>query len=96
MDVSDDQSLEAGVEHHFAPEALNGPYKRIVKGVLNASSGKMKMSSPRVIADTVKKIVNAKDPKTRYLVGKMAKPLVRIRALFGDKAYDKVIMSQVK
>lgn len=49
-----------------------------------------------VIAKTVKKIVNAKNPKTRYLVGKMAKPLIFIRRWFGDKVYDKVIMSQVK
>lgn len=92
-----DTGFTAGVEHHFAPESMNGAYKRIVQGVLNsASSGSMKMSSPMVIAKTVKKIVNAKKPKTRYLVGKMAKPLVRIRNLFGDKIYDKVIMSQMK
>jgi hypothetical protein len=54
------------------------------------------MSSPMVIANTVKKIINAQRPKTRYLVGKMAKPLVKIRKLFGDKIYDKVIMSQMK
>ena len=92
-----DTGFAAGVEHHFAPEAKEGPYKRIVQGVLNsASSGSMKMSSPMVIANTVKKIVNTKNPKTRYLVGKMAKPLVRIRKLFGDKIYDKVIMNRVK
>jgi short-subunit dehydrogenase len=92
-----DTGFAAGVEHHFAPEALNGPYKRIVQGMLNsASSGSLKMSSPMVIANTVKKIINAKNPKTRYLVGKMAKPLVRIRKLFGDKVYDKTIMSQFK
>jgi hypothetical protein len=54
------------------------------------------MSSPMLIANTVKKIVNSKNPKTRYLVGAMAKPLVNIRKLFGDKIYDKVITSQIK
>lgn len=92
-----DTGFAAGVEHHFDPEAMKGPYKRIVEGVLNsASNGSMKMSSPMVIAKTVKKIVNAQKPKTRYLVGAMAKPLVRIRNMFGDKIYDKIIMSQVK
>ena len=65
--------------------------------MLNAAlSGSMKGSSPMVITNTVKKIVNAKKPKTRYLVGKMAKPLVRIRKMFGDNIYNKAIMSQVK
>jgi short-subunit dehydrogenase len=89
-----DTGFMSGVEHHLDPVYLNGPYKRIVQALSN--SGSMKMSSPMVIANTVKKIVNAKKPKTRYLVGAMAKPLVRIRKLFGDKIYDKVIMSQVK
>lgn len=91
-----DTGFAAGVEHHFAPEAMNGAYKRIVKAVLNASSGSLKMSSPIVIANAVKKIVSSKNPKTRYLVGSMAKPLIYIRKLFGDKIYDKIIMSQVK
>lgn len=91
-----DTGFAAGVEHHFAPEAMNGAYKRIVQAVLNASSGSMKMSPPTVIANTVRKIVNSKKPKTRYLVGSMAKPLVYIRRIFGDKLYDKIIMSQIK
>lgn len=56
----------------------------------------MKNSPPKVVADTVKKIVNSQKPKTRYLVGKMAKPPVYIRKLFGDRIYDKVVMSQAK
>ena len=60
------------------------------------ASGSMKGSDPMVIARTVKKIVNGKNPKTRYVVGKMAKPLIFIRRWFGDKVYDKAIMSRVK
>jgi hypothetical protein len=73
---------------------MNGPYKRVVRALSN--SGSIKMSSPMVIANTVKKIIKSKNPKTRYLVGKMAKPLVRIRKLFGDNVYDKLIMSQIE
>jgi NAD(P)-dependent dehydrogenase (short-subunit alcohol dehydrogenase family) len=74
-----DTGFATGVEHHFAPEAMNGPYKRIVQGVLNSAlNGSTKMSSPMVITNTVKKIINAKNPKTRYLVGAMAKPLQEI------------------
>lgn len=89
--------FSAGVQHHFPEESVNGPYKRIVQALLNAqASGSMKGSDPMVIARTVKKIVSAKNPKTRYVVGKMAKPLIFIRRWFGDKVYDKAIMSQVK
>ena len=89
--------FSAGVQHHFPPESINGPYKKIVQSLLNASSsGSMKGSDPKIISNTVIKIVNAKKPKTRYLVGKMAKPLVIIRNIFGDRVYDKVIMSQIK
>lgn len=85
------------VENNFPKETQEGPYKRIVTSLLNSTqNGSMKGSDPMVIAKTIKIIVDAKNPKTRYLVGRMAKPLVRIRRLFGDKGYDRVIMSQIK
>jgi len=40
--------------------------------------------------------VNNKCQKTRYLVGRMAKPLVGTRKMIGDRMYDKIIMSQIK
>ncbi|GAB3915144.1 oxidoreductase [Larkinella knui] len=48
-----------------------------------------------VIADTVSKIVTDNKPKTRYRVGRWAKPLVWLRTYLGDRAFDKIIMSQV-
>ena len=92
-----DTGFAAGVNDNFPKETQDGPYKRIVTGLLNSTTnGSMKGSNPKVIADTIKKIVNTKNPRTRYLVGKMAKPLVRMRRIFGDKGYDKIIMSQIK
>ena len=39
-----DTGFSAGVEHNFPPESMNGPYKKIVQAVFNASSnGSMKM-----------------------------------------------------
>ena len=56
----------AGVQHHFAPEAVNGPYHRMVKALLkSAESGGMKGSDPSVISKTVQKIIRAKKPKTQ-------------------------------
>lgn len=53
-------------------------------------------SQPTVIADAVSKIIKTKNPKTRYSVGKMAKPLIFLRNLVGDKMYDKIVTSQLK
>lgn len=52
-------------------------------------------SKPSVIAQTVSQIVAAARPKTRYRVGKWAKPMVWMRIYLGDRMFDKIIMSQV-
>lgn len=49
-----------------------------------------------VLGQTIAKAATDKRPKTRYVKGYMAKPAMTIRKWFGDKLYDKVIMSQVK
>lgn len=53
-------------------------------------------SSPSVISNLVSKAVKAKRPKTRYVAGKYAKPMMFIRKYFGDRIFDKAILSQVK
>lgn len=89
--------FSAELQKHFAPESKNGPYQRMVRALLQGvESGNIKGSNPSVISKTVQKIIKAKKPKTRYLVGAMAKPLVGIRNMFGDGIYDKVVLSQVK
>jgi 23S rRNA pseudoU1915 N3-methylase RlmH len=35
----------------------------------------------------------AKKPKTRYVAGKLARPLILMRKLLSDRIFDKVIMS---
>jgi short-subunit dehydrogenase len=49
-----------------------------------------------VIAELVKKGIEAKDPKTRYRGGYMASPALFLRKILSDKLMDKVIMSQLK
>lgn len=62
-----------------------------------AADGMMKnytgnqLSKPELIARTIGKAITVKKPKTRYLVGFMAKPMVFIKNVFGDRAYDKII-----
>lgn len=49
-----------------------------------------------ILGKTIAKAATDNKPKTRYVKGYMAKPAMAIRKWFGDKVYDKVIMSQVK
>ena len=54
------------------------------------------LSHPSVISNLVVKAINSRKPKTRYVAGKYAKPMMFIRKYFGDRIFDKVIMSQLK
>lgn len=49
-----------------------------------------------VITDLVVKAIRADRPKTRYVAGKFAKPLLFLRWLVSDRMFDRIIMSQVK
>lgn len=73
----------------------NGPYGKIAKSLIKGTRN-IKGSSPKVIAKTIQKIISTKKPKTRYLVGKFAKLFVFIRKWFGDRAFDNIVMSQIK
>lgn len=53
-------------------------------------------SPPELIANTISIAISSPSPKTRYLVGKLAKPLVFARRWFGDRLFDKAVMSQLK
>ncbi len=46
---------------------------------------------PQVVADAVLKAVTAKHPKTRYVMGGGARPLLLLRKLLPDKAFDWVM-----
>lgn len=77
----------------------NGPYKKLVDGMKAAMEMYEKpggASPTSVITNTIVKIVNSEKPKTRYRVGKWAKPMVWMRIYMGDKFFDKTIMSRMK
>lgn len=48
-------------------------------------------TAPEVLAKEFVKAVNSKYPKTRYVKGMMARPLMFLRRWFGDRVYDFVI-----
>ena len=96
--------LEPGIINTEFSAVLTGPmenysgkgeYSKIVNSIIKSTSS-IKMSPPSVISNTVSKIVNTVNPKTRYRVGAWAKPMVWIRVYLGDRLFDRLIMSQIK
>lgn len=87
--------LEKLVEKHGS-----GPYEKLVHAMNSAteeSYSKSNSGSPSsVISQTITIIINAKNPKKRYVVWKLAKPMIFLRKWFGDTIYEKVLMSIVK
>lgn len=51
-------------------------------------ASRKRQSSPELIADTIAKAVTAHRPKTRYAVGFGAKPMILLRRLLSDRAFD--------
>jgi len=76
-----------------------GPYAKMAKSV-RASTDEMyskgQGTPPQAIAKVISKAVKVKKPKTRYVKGKFAKPMMFIRKWFGDRVFDKIVLSQVK
>lgn len=58
-------------------------------GMIKNYSGNL--TKPEKIAKTIRKAVTKKRPRTRYLTGFMAKPMVLTHKIFGDRVYDWVI-----
>ena len=76
-----------------------GAYKGLVNKLadgLKESYEKVGGSNPEVITQLVLKAVRARKPRTRYVAGKFAKPMMFIRKWLGDRVYDKAVMSMVK
>jgi NAD(P)-dependent dehydrogenase (short-subunit alcohol dehydrogenase family) len=67
-----------------------GPYRRQAEDMAKSMDSE-RSSPPSVVADAVAKAVTARRPRTRYLVGFAARPLVTLRRLLPDRAFDAVI-----
>lgn len=62
-------------------------YARALEQTYQGSS----LSSPSLIARTIYQAISAKIPKTRYLVGFMARPMLYAKRLLGDRLFDTII-----
>jgi len=70
---------------HTAYAEQTARHLRLFRGGLKSSA------SPQVVADAILKAVQAKDPKTRYVMGGGAKPILALRKLLPDKGFDLVM-----
>ncbi len=73
----------------------SGPYANIANSLAKVTNDSMNggASDPQVITNLILKAIRARKPKTRYVAGQYAKPMMFIRKWFGDRVYDKMIMS---
>lgn len=77
----------------------SGAYAKLTQAVAKATQQAYdngRGTDPAVIADVVSQAVRAKKPRTRYVAGKYAKPMILIRTWLGDRMFDRVIMSQMR
>jgi NAD(P)-dependent dehydrogenase (short-subunit alcohol dehydrogenase family) len=76
-----------------------GPYAKQTQAVAKSTKdayGHGRGTDPSVIADVVSKALKEAKPRTRYVAGKYALPMIKIREWFGDRMFDRVIMSQMR
>ena len=75
----------------------NGPYADMVNKVIKSmDKNKDKLTPADVLGEEIAKAATETNPKTRYLKGYLAKPLVRLRSWVSDRIFDKMILSQLK
>lgn len=74
----------------------SGHYAEMVKSLVKATESTYSsrfVSGPEVIAKLVVKAVHARRPKTRYVGGYMAKPVMFLRRWLSDRMFDKMVTS---
>ncbi|MEN2470437.1 oxidoreductase [Burkholderia sp. GS2Y] len=83
----------------LARSSGSGAYAKLTQAVAKATQQAYdngRGTDPAVIANVVSQAVRANKPRTRYVAGKYAKPMILIRTWFGDRLFDRVIMSQMR
>lgn len=79
--------------------SIGTPYEKKLKALEKATQEMYARgigSPPSTITKLIIKAINSPNPKRRYVGGLFAKPMLFIKKWFGDKMYEKAIMSQIK
>ncbi|MEU6621527.1 oxidoreductase [Streptomyces litmocidini] len=83
---------------HLEKSSAGGAYSRQAEAVaasMRSEAMVRRMSPPSVIADAVGKAVTARRPRTRYATGFGARPLLALRRLLPDRAFDAMMARSV-
>lgn len=77
-----------------------GPYREMAQGIASFQRDLGERpdghSPPSVIAETILKAISAARPKTRYVAGKMAKPMLLARRWLSDRGFDRMVTSMIR
>lgn len=80
---------------YLSSSAKGGAYEvaalKAAEGMKKQYSGNM-MSNPLVISKAISKAVNSKKPRTRYLIGFGAKPIVFMHTILPTRVFDRIMM----
>jgi NAD(P)-dependent dehydrogenase (short-subunit alcohol dehydrogenase family) len=74
--------------------SITGPYAwhaAAMVAMLGSDAVKRRSSPPSVVADAIGRAVTARRPKTRYITGFGARPLLLMRRILPDRAFDALI-----
>ena len=75
-------------------------YSGLVGGMLDVGarfgSGDSVGSPPSVIAETIAKAIKADRPRTRYVAGQYARPLLLLRRLLSDRMFDRLVARMLR
>ncbi|MDT0318588.1 oxidoreductase [Streptomyces millisiae] len=79
---------------HLRETSGSGAYAKQADAVAASLSSEVnakRNSPPQVIADAIGKAVTARRPRTRYATGFAARPLITLRRVLPDRAFDAVM-----
>ncbi|NUT36754.1 MAG: oxidoreductase [Hamadaea sp.] len=85
--IAADSVLEVSGQTAYADQA------QLIGGMLTAMENNRMVSPPEVIAKAIGKAVTARRPRTRYAVGGGAKPILFLRRILSDRAFDRAIVA---
>ncbi|WP_055711232.1 oxidoreductase [Streptomyces torulosus] len=88
-DIAADQLEKSSTAGAYAEQA------DAVASSLRSEANTKRNSPPQVIADAIGKAVTARRPKTRYATGFGARPLIALRRIVSERAFDTVISRAV-
>jgi short-subunit dehydrogenase len=81
---------------HLQEVSGNTAYKNLAASAVKMSTLADKGAEPIVIAELIKKAIEVKRPKARYVKGYMAKPIMFMKRWLSDGMFDRIIRSQLK